>query len=39
MPTPRHGLGTVAVGRRIYAIAGGPKPGGTTSSVTEIFAP
>jgi hypothetical protein len=25
--TPRHGLGGVARGRRVYAIEGGPTPG------------
>ena len=27
MRTPRHGLGGVAQGRRIYAIEGGDEPG------------
>jgi N-acetylneuraminic acid mutarotase len=27
MRTPRHGLGGVALGRRVYAIEGGPVPG------------
>ncbi len=27
MRTPRHGLGGVARGRRIYAIEGGDQPG------------
>ena len=39
MPKARHGLGAVAVDRRIYVIAGGPTPGGSASSVVEIFMP
>jgi hypothetical protein len=27
MPTPRHGLGVVAVGSVVYAIPGEPSPG------------
>jgi hypothetical protein len=27
MRTPRHGLGVVSRGRRVYAIEGGPEPG------------
>jgi non-specific serine/threonine protein kinase len=27
LPTPRHGLGVVAVGGRVYAVAGGTQPG------------
>ena len=27
MLTPRHGLGGVSFGRRVYAIEGGPEPG------------
>jgi hypothetical protein len=43
MPTARHGLGAIAVDGRIYVIAGGPTPGGSTSSsallANEIFIP
>ena len=35
LPTPRHGLGVVATGRTVYAIAGGPQPGLTTSGAVE----
>jgi hypothetical protein len=27
LPTPRHGLGVVSRGRRIYALEGGDRPG------------
>ncbi len=39
MPTPRHGLGVVAVGGRVFALSGGPHPGGTYSNVNEAYAP
>ncbi len=39
MPTARHGLGAAVVDGRIYVISGGPRPGDTSSSVNEIFAP
>ena len=39
MPTARHGLGAVVVGRSIYVIAGGPKPGASFSSVNEVLTP
>ena len=35
IPTPRHGLGVVALGGRIWAIAGGPQPGLTVSGAVE----
>jgi hypothetical protein len=35
MRTPRHGLGVVAIGTRVYAIAGGPSPGLTVSGANE----
>jgi len=35
LPTPRHGLGVVALGGRIWAIAGGPQPGLTVSGAVE----
>jgi hypothetical protein len=37
MLTPRHGLGVVARGSRIFAVEGGPQPGGTYSSVIEML--
>ena len=35
MLTPRHGLGVVARGPRIFAVEGGPHPGGSYSSLIE----
>jgi N-acetylneuraminic acid mutarotase len=35
LPTPRHGLGLVAVGPLVFAIEGGPQPGLTTSRVVQ----
>lgn len=35
LPTPRHGLGVVAHGHRVYVVAGGPEPGLTVSSAVE----
>ena len=35
LPTPRHGLGVVGRRDRVYAIAGGPQPGLTTSRAVE----
>jgi hypothetical protein len=35
LPTPRHGLGVVAAGGRIWALAGGPAPGLTVSGALE----
>jgi hypothetical protein len=37
MLTPRHGLGVVAQGSRVFAVEGGPRPGGTYSSVIEML--
>jgi hypothetical protein len=37
LPTPRHGLGIVAVGTRVYAIGGGPQPGLTVSDANEVL--
>jgi hypothetical protein len=37
LPTPRHGLGVVAVGRRIYVLAGGPQPGLHVSAANEVL--
>jgi hypothetical protein len=39
MPTARHGPGAAVVGQTIYVISGGPKPGGSFSSVNEAFTP
>jgi N-acetylneuraminic acid mutarotase len=35
--TPRHGLGGVALGRRVYAIEGGPTPGFAFSPTLEFL--
>jgi N-acetylneuraminic acid mutarotase len=35
--TPRHGLGGVALGRRVYAIEGGPTPGLDFSRAIEYL--
>ena len=37
MPTARHGLAAVAIGNMIYVIGGGPQPGGSSTSLNEIF--
>jgi len=37
MPTARHGLGSAVVDQRLYVISGGPAPGGSFSSVNEMF--
>ncbi|MCH7570485.1 MAG: galactose oxidase [Deltaproteobacteria bacterium] len=39
MPTPRHGLGAAVLGGNIYVISGGPRPGGSFSSLNEVFTP
>jgi N-acetylneuraminic acid mutarotase len=39
MPTARHGLGAAVLGNQIYVLSGGPKPGGSYSSVNEVFTP
>ena len=39
LPTARHGLAAAAVDGRIYAIAGGPRPGGTRSDANEAYGP
>lgn len=39
LPTPRHGLGVVALGDRVYVPAGGPRPGLTVSGANEILLP
>jgi hypothetical protein len=35
LPTPRHGLGVVSFGGRVWTIAGGPVPGLTVSGAVE----
>ena len=37
LPTPRHGLGVVAVGQRVIVIGGGPQPGLTVTGANESF--
>ena len=37
MRTPRHGLGGAALGRRVYAIEGGPTPGFQFSRAIEYL--
>ena len=37
LPTPRHGLGVVAVGEVVYVLAGGPRPGLHTSAANEAI--
>jgi hypothetical protein len=37
MRTARHGLGAASKGRRIYALEGGPQPGGTFSGTLEFL--
>jgi len=39
MPTARHGLGSAVVDGRVHVISGGPTPGGSFSSVNEVFSP
>jgi hypothetical protein len=34
---PRHGLGAVVIGRRVYVVLGGPQPGLTVSDVVEAL--
>lgn len=37
MPTARHGLGAAVVDDRVHVLAGGPRPGGSSSGRNEIF--
>ena len=37
MPTPRHGLGVVAQGRKVFTVQGGPEPGFHFSSAIEAL--
>ncbi len=39
MPTARHGLGAVALGGRVYVLAGGATPGGSESTLNEVYVP
>jgi len=37
LPTPRHGLGVVAVGSTVYVMSGGPTPGTSQTAVCEAL--
>ena len=37
LPTPRHGLGAVAFGGRIFVLEGGPQPGLFYSDAAEAL--
>jgi non-specific serine/threonine protein kinase len=37
LPTPRHGLGVVTVGRTLYVLAGGPQPGLHVAATVEAI--
>jgi hypothetical protein len=37
MPQPRHGLGVVAQGRRVFTVEGGPMPGLAFSRALETL--
>jgi hypothetical protein len=37
MRTPRHGLGVASRGLRVFAIEGGPRPGGSFSAALEVL--
>ena len=37
MPTARHGLAVVSVDNKIYVIGSGPQPGGSGTSINEVF--
>ena len=37
MPTPRHGLGVVAIGDVVYTVAGGPTPGLSLANTLEAI--
>ncbi len=38
LPTPRHGLAAVGLGKTVYVIAGGPEPGLHVSDANESLA-
>jgi N-acetylneuraminic acid mutarotase len=37
LPTPRHGLGVVALDGKVYVVAGGPTPGLSVSGANEFL--
>jgi N-acetylneuraminic acid mutarotase len=37
LPTPRHGLGVLGYGGRVYVIGGGPTPGLSVSAANEFL--
>jgi hypothetical protein len=37
MPTPRHGLGVVARGRRVFTVEGGDRPGFAFTDAIEAL--
>jgi N-acetylneuraminic acid mutarotase len=37
LPTPRHGLGVVAIKDRVFAVAGGTSPGLSVSGANEVL--
>ena len=37
LPTPRHGLGVVAIGTAVYTLSGGPHPGLHVADATEVL--
>ena len=37
LPTPRHGLGVVAEGDKVFVLAGGPQPGFAFSGANEAI--
>jgi N-acetylneuraminic acid mutarotase len=39
MPTPRHGIGAVAIGERVFVPAGGREPGFAATGVNEAYTP
>jgi N-acetylneuraminic acid mutarotase len=39
LPNSRHGLAVVAIGLRLYAIAGGETPGLSVSGIVEVYQP
>jgi hypothetical protein len=38
LPTPRHGLAVISDGISVYAMTGGPTPGGSQTPVCEALA-
>jgi N-acetylneuraminic acid mutarotase len=38
LPTPRHGLGVVSLGGKLWVVAGGPEPGLYVSGAVESLA-